>query len=122
MTQSGYLRLTTKVLFSMGTKYAKLHFCHGISEHSKDKIFSLIEYDYRTVYGLLIKPFMGDCDSTALNLPSMPIDDSFRPKIISCYTTDIIPYDISVASVNSVVTFTTPSYFPQFILLTSESF
>ena len=65
---------------------------------------------------------MVDCESPALNLPSMPIDDSFRPKIISCYTTDMIPYDISVASVNSVVTFTTPSYFPQFILLTSESF
>ena len=60
---------------------------------------------------------MVDCDSPALNLPSVPIDNSSRPKIISCYSTDMIPYDISVASVNSVVTFTTPSYFPQFILL-----
>ena len=65
---------------------------------------------------------MVDCDSPALNIPSIPIDDSFRPKIISWYTTDIIPYDIYVASVNSVVNFTTPSYFPQFILLTSDAF
>ena len=65
---------------------------------------------------------MVDCDSPDLNLPSMPIDDTFRPKIMYCYTTDMIPHDISVASVNSVVTFTTTSYFLQFILLTSGAF
>ena len=61
---------------------------------------------------------MVDCDSPALNLPSMPINDSFRPNKISWYTPNILPYEISVAYVNSASTFTTHYYLPQFILLT----
>ena len=39
VTHNGYFRLATKVLLGMGTTDAKLHFCHGISEKSKDKTF-----------------------------------------------------------------------------------
>ena len=61
---------------------------------------------------------MVDCYSPALNLPSIPINDSFRPNKISWYTPNILPYEISVAYVNSASIFTTPYYLPQFILLT----
>ena len=43
------------------------------------------------------------CDTRALNLPPMPIDDSPHQKKTSRYTYDTIPNEIYVASENILV-------------------
>ena len=49
----------------------------------------------------------------------MPIDDSLRPNERARCTPDPLPDAIYVASEKYVITLTTPSESPQFIILTS---
>ena len=63
------------------------------------------------------KPFTVDFGSPYLNIPPMPIGDSFRPKQITWYTPDTLPASISVAYGNYVGTLTTPYEPPKVNLL-----
>ena len=102
MTQSGYIRLLTSVEFGMGISDTKLLFCHGITEQSRKKIISMRYCNNRKVYDFFKNQFTVDCGSPALNLPTMPLDKSFRPNKILLCTLDHLPGTISVASGNSV--------------------
>ena len=104
----------------MGITDGNILLCHGISEESEDKKNSLREYNNRTVYDYLNIPFTDYFDIPYLNLPYIIIDDSTRLDKRACYTPDLLPAAISVASKNSVSTLTTPSDPPQVIVLNSD--
>ena len=104
--QSGFFRLVTTVMLGTGIKYADLLLCHGISEINGDKKITVREYNGRKVYGCFVNPLAYDCDTPAFNLHPMIKDDSHRPNIRAHYTSDPLPYTISVASKNSVITLT----------------
>ena len=75
VTQSGYFRLATIVALGMGITYGKLILCHGISEKSKEKKISMIEYNYRKVYNCFNNNLSVDCGIPYLNLPPITIGD-----------------------------------------------
>ena len=105
----------------MGITEAKLLFCHGIPDQSKYKKISLREYNDRKVYEWLNNQFIFYGGIKYLNLPHMPIGDSFRPNKRAYYTPDPLSSAISVASGNSISTLTTPSDPPQVIVLTFDT-
>ena len=49
VTQSGYFRLATTVVLSVGITYGKLLYCHVASEGNVEKKISMKEYNHRTV-------------------------------------------------------------------------
>ena len=120
VTQSGYFILATTVALGIGITDGNLLFCHGISEESTDKKISTIEYNNRTVYECFNNPFPDYFCSPYLNINPITIDD--RPCLhkISCYTPDLLPSAISVASGNSVSNLTAPPDSPHLLLLTSD--
>ena len=62
--------------------------------------------------------FTDDFGSPAMHLPPITIDDKPRLHKISRHTLDLLPVDISVASENSLSTFTTYFDSPKVIVLT----
>ena len=121
VTQGGYFRLATTVVMGMGITDTKLLFCRGISEQSRDKKLPLREYDDRAVYDCFNNPFPADYGSPGLNLPPMPIDDSFRLNKRACCTPDPFLAVISVASEKYVSTLATPSDSTRVIILTYDA-
>ena len=120
VTQSGYFRLATTVEFGMGIIDGKILFCHGISEGGEGKKFSTREYNDRMVYECFNNTIPYHGGSPALNLPTIIIDDSPRPYKRARYAPDMLTAAISVASGKSVSTLTSPSYFQQVLVLTSD--
>ena len=120
LTQSGYFRPATTVALGMVITDGKMLFCHGISKVNVDKEISTIEYNNMTVYYFFNNPFSDDFGSPYLNLPPITIDYRVRPHKRSRYTPVLLPDTISVASENSISTFTTPSDLPQLFPLTSD--
>ena len=104
--------------FGVGITDEKLLFCHGISEESEDNKLLTIEYNKMTVYYCFDNIFPDDCGSSYFYLTPIIIDDIPQPHNISWYNPDLIPYNISVASENSVSTFTTPNDSPLLLILT----
>ena len=109
MTQSGYFRLANTVELGMGITDGKLLLCHGISEGSVEKKVSTRDLKIRTVYDWLNNTFPDDCVIPDLNLPPINIEYRTLPYKILCYTSDLIPDAITVASEKYVSTLTTPS-------------
>ena len=101
----------------MDTIYGKLLFCHGILEESVDKKISTGEYNNRTVYDWFKNHFTADFGSPALYPPTITVDDRPHPYKRACYTLDLLPAAISVASENTVSTLTAPFYSPRLLLL-----
>ena len=64
----------------MGITDGKLLYCHGVAEGGKDKKFSTLEYNNRTVYYCFNNPFTYDCGIPDMHLPPITIDD--RPPRI----------------------------------------
>ena len=56
-----------------------------------------------------------------MNISPIAIYDRPRPHKVSCYTPDLLPDTISVAYESSVINFTTPSDFPQLLILISDN-
>ena len=71
-------------------------------------------------YDCLYNKFLADCGSPNFNLPPITIDDTPHLHKRARYTPDMLPYTISVASVNSVSTLTTSYDSPKTLLLTSD--
>ena len=67
----------------MGITDINILFYHGISEQSRYKNVSMIEYNERTVYSCFGKYFSADYGSPELNPPPIPIDSDYRPKTLS---------------------------------------
>ena len=109
VTHSGYFRLATTLALGMGIIYVKILFCHGISQESEGGNISMGDYKNRTVYDFFDNIFPDYFGSLELNLPPITIDDRPRLHKISRHTLDLLPVDISVASENSLSTFTTLS-------------
>ena len=114
-TPSGYFRLATTLALGIGRTDGKLLLCHGISEGSVDKEILTREYNNRTIYDCFNNPLPADCGSPALNLPEIAFDDRPRPHKRACYTPDLLPAAISVASENYFSTLTTTSYLPDLL-------
>ena len=93
----------------------KLLFCHVISEESVDKQISTREYNNRAVYDCFNNTFTDDFGIPALNLPPITIYDRPHPHKRDRYTPDVLAYEISVASENSVSTLTTTSDSPDLL-------
>ena len=110
VTQSGYFRLATTVALGMGITYGKLLFCHGISEGSVVKNFSMRYYNSVKAYDWLNYTFPDDCGIPYFNIPPITIDSKPCPDKISFYTPDLLSYTIYVASEKYVITFTTHYY------------
>ena len=58
----------------------------------------MIEYNDRKFYDCFNNPFQVDCGSPDLNLPPIPIDNSYIPNKTSLYNPDLLPatiYDVS---------------------------
>ena len=70
------------------------------------------------VYELFNTPLPVYCGNTYLNLPPIPIGDSYIPNKISHYIPYPLPDAVYFASVNHVSTFTAPSKSLQVIILT----
>ena len=115
VTQSGYFRLATTVALGMGITDGKILYCHGVVEGNKDKKISTLEYNNRTVYECFNNTFTVDCDSPALHLTPITIDDRPPPPKKARYAPNLLPATISVASENSVSTLTTPSDLPDIL-------
>ena len=75
------------------------------------------EYNDRKFYDFFNNPFPFYCGSPDLNLSPMPMGDSPHPNKRARYTSDPLPDSISVTSVNNVSTLTTPSGYPQVIVI-----
>ena len=103
------------MVLGTGITDGKLLLFHGISEQSKDKTISMIEYNHRTVYDCFNNKFSVDCGRPAVNLPPIPIDYSPHPKKRARYTYDPLPDAISVTSRNSISILTTPYDPPQLL-------
>ena len=99
----------------MGITDGKLIDCQGVSEGNVDKKISTLEYNNRTVDDCFNNSFTGDCDSPAMHLPPITIDDRAPPHKRARYAPDLFPAAISVASENSVSTLTTPSDSPDIL-------
>ena len=110
--QSGYFSLEIKVASAMRIRFRKPLLYHGISNQNSDNKIIIREYNDSTVYDWLNNPFIFYCGIPPLNLPHMPIDYCFWPKTIFRYTLDSIPSSIYVASINSVITLSTPFWPP----------
>ena len=109
VTHSGYFRLATTVALGIGITDGKLLYCHGVAEGEKDKKISTLEYNNRKVYDCFNNPFTADCGGPAMHLPPITIDDRTPPPKRARYAPNLLLATISVASENSVSTFTAPS-------------
>ena len=107
VTCSVHFKLATKDTLDVGMTDGNILFYHVISEQSREKKFSIREYNYRTDYGCFNYPFLVVCVIQYLILLPITIYDSFILNKISQYTPDPIPDAIYVASGNSIITFTT---------------
>ena len=74
-----------------------------------DQNIPTLDYNSRTVYECFNNPFKADCGSLAMHLPLITIDDRPPPHKRYRYTPYLLPSAISVASENSVSTFSTSS-------------
>ena len=72
------------------------------------------------MYDCSKKTFTVYCDSKDLNIPGMPLNESYIPNKRACYTLDQLPYTVYVASGNSVRTLNTPSESPPDIPLSYD--
>ena len=81
----------------------------------------MIEYNKMIVYDYSNNHFQVYCVIPYLNLPPVPIGDSYRPNKIVFYTPDPLTDDISIDSGNYVINFTTPHDSPKVTLLTSDA-
>ena len=77
--------------------------CRKIGHLGLDQVNDRMVYDYFN------NTFPVDYGSSALNLPPVPLDESYIPNKRARYTPDQIPAAISVASGKYVGTLTTPS-------------
>ena len=103
----------------MGITDGKLLFCHDISEQRKDRLISMIYYNDIKFYDCFNNPFPADFGIPDLNIPPVLFDESTWMNKIPLYNSDPLSAAISVTSVKSVSTFTTPSEYPKFILFNS---
>ena len=98
MKKSGYFRHATTVELGMGITYGKLLLCHDISEKTRDKKTSMIDYNNREVYDFFDNPFTVDCGIPDLNITHMAINDNQQPNKIAHYTPDSLPSSVYVES------------------------
>ena len=80
-----------------------LLYCHSVAEGSVESKCSSLEYNSRTIYECSNNPFTDEFGSPALNIPLITFDDRARPHKRACYTPDLLPAAISVASKNILV-------------------
>ena len=76
----GYFRFLTTSVLTMGITYAKLLFCHSISEQNRYKEILMKYFNDRTVYDCFNNPFVFYCCVPALNTPPIPIDYITLPQ------------------------------------------
>ena len=99
----------------MGIAYGALLYCHGGAEVNVDKKCLTLNYNNMIVYDCFNNPFISNFGSPALHLPPITIDDRPCPHKISCYSPDLLPASISVASKNNVSTLNTSSDYPDLL-------
>ena len=118
--QSGHSRLAAAVELGICIIDGKIIFCHGISDVSLDNKVSTIEDNNITVYNYFNNPFRNDCGSPAFNIPPITIDDRLYSQKVSCYTPDLIPSTIAVATGNFVHALSTLYDYPRLFILPSD--
>ena len=89
-------------------------------QSKREKKYSTRQYNNRTVYDCFNNTFPSYCAIPDLNLPPITIYDRPLMDKQARYIPDLLQSAISVASENSINTFTTPYDSPQLILLTSD--
>ena len=77
VTQSVYFRFENTVELGMGIKDENYLFCNGISEQIRGNKISMREYNDRVVYYCSRTPFPVDYVIPDLNIPPVPLDDSY---------------------------------------------
>ena len=77
----------------------------------------MIEYNDRSVYDWFNHFFPVYGSIPELNIHPITIDYSHFPSKISWYTSDMLPDSIYVTYGNSVSTLTTPSEYPQLLVM-----
>ena len=113
VTQSGYFRLAATVKMVIVIIDVKLRFFNGVSDQSKYKIISMIEYNNSTVYDCFNIQFSVDSVTPYLNFPPVTIYDSPRKNKIARHTYDLLTPAVYVTSGKSVSTLTIPSNSPE---------
>ena len=93
VTQSGYFILATTVALGMGITDAKLLFCHGISDQSRDRKISMRGYNNGPVYHCFNDPFTVYFGIPYFNIPTMPLNESYIQSKRAYYT----PYGFQIS-------------------------
>ena len=96
----------------MGITYGMLLNCHGVAERNVDKNISTLEYINRTVCEWFDNPFIDEFSVPSLHIPPITIYDRPRPHKRAQYPPYLLPAAIYIASVNYVITLTTPDLLP----------